>query len=140
MTRREITRCVEKWQRRLRLEAWEIVIDFDAGVENEDALAEVDRSGDYLSAELRLSSSWPTWSSTSCRLSGAHTVHGNSLDRLISHELLHLRMHDLDVADQGVRPNLHRDVADLWEEQRSHDLERAIEELARAFCHAYGEV
>jgi hypothetical protein len=118
-TRREVVAAVKLWQRRLRLEHWEIEIDWDQEPPD-DAIAAAWRSTHYELARLRFQSDWPTWS--------VRYLHQN-----VVHEMLHLAMRDVDsIADLIPTAGLRRDVDDVLIASYKHHSEGFVDHLARA--------
>lgn len=117
MSRREVERIFAAWQRRLRLDAWEVELGF--GEVEDGSHAEVSVNGDYERARIDLSPAWRTWT----------REHAN---RVAAHELVHLVAHDLDWCSGGellgehLRPDVHAAVRAV----HGHHLERVVERLA----------
>lgn len=143
MTRAAIERAVRRWQRILGLDAWEIHLDTETRPSTDSAVMEVDRTRDYLVARIRLCDGWEKWTHERVGLNPGDddVAPARSLDRMVAHELLHLQLHDLDVALGSMRRQVHPDAWALIEERFEHELERVVENVAKALeaaLHAAG--
>jgi hypothetical protein len=141
MTKGQIEACARKWQERLNLQHWELTFDFETPPEDDSVAAAIRTSPDYHRSELRFASSWPDWTAELAGAAAASDEYlpDQSLDRTIAHELVHLLLHDVDELPKLIEDELAPAAERLY--CRAHDtaLERAVEEIARAFCQAYGE-
>jgi len=138
MTEPEIRDALAKWQRRLRLEHWEITLDLDTATEDV-ALACCERSSDYERARIRLASNWREWTPDSCQVPDIDhsAMPPRSLDYTVVHELLHCSFHDLEHAGKVKYGLLTSDVDDIHEAQLDRDLERTIDRMAMVIVEAY---
>lgn len=122
MTARELERILRRWQRRLGLERWELDVhttadQWDEG-EGGSADAHVAHSPDYLSADVWFNpGTFPSWDDR--RAVG-----------VVVHELLHLKLRDLEHAADGLKPQVHRDAWAVFDHLRDRVLERTVDELA----------
>lgn len=115
MTPAQLRRIVRTWQKRLKLEHFEIEVSLDEEPENPEALASCEPSDLYDYAQLRFRSDWPT-----------HSL--DYLNRIVVHELVHVMFRDygqairsVGFASGGISP----DVRSMWHD-RCHDAEEAI--------------
>lgn len=140
MTKQVIEACVRKWQDRLNLGNWDITVEFERSCPDEGTYLEVSRARDYLDAEIILASNWRSWTPAKVTPPDPECHDFCSLDRSVAHELIHIFLHDVqnakDLIPFGALPGQTRDILDSVTSGR---VERATEELAKAFCMAYGE-
>lgn len=105
MTQKQIERLVKDWQKRLRLDHWEIRIDWNSQAAS---IAENERSNFYDSAIIRLGTAWPTWSA-------------DYAEQTIVHELLHCHDRDLQQAVKALEGD------QTW---ATHEIEGLVDRLA----------
>lgn len=123
MTARQFERIVRVWQKRFRLEAWDIKVDFaDEELTNE---ASVWKHDQYANATIRLNGEWVEWSD----------YHANYI---VAHELLHIVNRDRDVAARRARGQLDYSAQDAYAEWYRTADEGAVDRLAEIFVEIGG--
>lgn len=116
MTRRQIEKLVYRWQRKLKLDHWEIEIKWSEAP-TPGSYATTWRMNQYDRAEIYVSPEFTTWTA-------------DFAERTMVHELLHLVTRDLDrvLGDaEGFLPK----TAFRWIDKRyEHEVEGVIDRLA----------
>ena len=107
MTKPQLERILRTWQRRLKLEHWDIKIDWNNPADD-GAIADNERMNKYDDSIIRLSRTWPSWDSTYAAAT-------------IVHELLHCHDRDLQEAMKAL------DGDKTWS---AHELEGFVDRLA----------
>lgn len=141
MTEREILRCVRRWQRRLRLEHYDVDVLLDGPYTEGGVAAAISVAPDHPVAEIRLHEGWRDWTAEKAGPDSSPEVEvyrPPSLDLLVCHELLHV--HSEDVFNAGRLPAglLGQTAERLHADRLHHDLERMVDSLARVLVAAYG--
>ena len=83
MSRKQIRRLIAELRPVMRLERWKIETVFPEKMNDEEALAEITRLGDYWEARLAVGPKYPTWTKKKAR-------------EILAHELAHLIFADID--------------------------------------------
>lgn len=119
MTHKQLEARIIYWKRKLGLHDWEfdISIDSDPGGRG-DAEALVQCHEHYESAMITYRDTFPEWPRS-------------KFDRVTVHELLHIKMRDLDVSQASCYDYLAPGVASMLKDQFEHEEEGHIEWLAR---------
>lgn len=119
MTENQLRKRIIYWKRKLGLHDWE----FDIAIApnpggNGDAEAVVSSHHHYESASITYRDTFTKWDQ-------------EKLDRITVHELLHVKMRDLDEVHSSVYDYLAPGVASMFKDQFEHEEEGHIEWLAR---------
>jgi hypothetical protein len=139
MTEEQLERVLRTWQRRLRLDHWDLAIPWglrpgqnpDGTGEIDDSNAEIRIHEDYDQASIRLSSEYPTWSA-------------EMANRTLVHELLHIFERGSDEAVKALAPDvtgaLSKLAYELFWNRYNHESENWVDRLAIIFVDLVGVV
>lgn len=119
MTAKQLESRLRYWKRKLGLHDWEFEIQITAhpnGKDGSDAC--VHTHNHYESAIIELLDEFEDWDKT-------------KTDRVIVHELLHIRMRNLDTAISSVYDYLAPAPCNMHHERVEHETEGYVEWLAR---------
>lgn len=116
MTRRRIEQLVKTWQRRLKLDHWDVEVDWTKPP-SEGAFATCWRFNQYDRANLYIDPGFGSWSESFA-------------ERTIVHELLHLIARDLDRAIADVESFLAPESYMALDKRYEHEIEGVVDRLA----------
>lgn len=124
-TQKEARRIVAVWQERLRLDAWEVEIDFSAPAED-DASAAILISDDYLRAVIYLGEGW-------------ERAPAAKFERTMVHELVHLLTFGMRSAQKSIlyKGLLTRAVEEQFNDRFEHEWECSVETLSVVLVSAF---
>lgn len=117
LTHDQFEAMVETWASRLRLNHWQIALDWDVVLDPNDAWAEVKPSKHFDDATIRLASNCATWTQ-------------DFANRTIVHELLHLHFRDLEQAMESLADHMAPATFDIWKDRAVHENEGMIDRMA----------
>jgi hypothetical protein len=126
MTRASFEKVVRRWQSRLRLNHWDLVIDTETPAAG-DAIAECIRHHSYDTAVMRFRPDWPQW----------ERRYANDT---IVHELLHLQERDLSEAVNTAQLFFHPEAWKQFNDRCEHEREGLVDRLATILVDLGGEV
>jgi len=122
MTKGKVERLVRDWQKRLKLDHWDVKVDWSRSP-REDCYATTFRRNQYDIAELCFDSEYKTWAS-------------DFTEKLIVHELLHLLTRDLDRVVNDLEEVMHLETFRLLDKRYEHEIEGVVDRLASCFVEA----
>lgn len=117
LTKRQARGRLEFWIRRFGLQTWDFRFVWGVHLDDE-AEAQVHVHDDYADVLLRFAHGWQEWDE-------------RKFDCIIVHELLHVVLHDMDVAQRSVYDALSHDAKTMLSRRYRHEEERAVEWLAQ---------
>ncbi len=116
MTRARLGRLLRRWQKVLKLEHWQLDLDFDNPTE-EGHDSEAWYSQDYDKATIRFSVEWPTWADRFA----AETI---------AHELMHIQLRGINVAVDSLEGLIGKDSQAAFDKRWNHELEGLCDRVA----------
>ena len=116
MTRPQIDKLVAKWQRRLKLDHWDIKVDWSKPAKDE-SFATTWRMNSYDRAEIYFDPAFTTWDAV-------------FTEKTIVHELLHLVTRDLDRVLGDVDGMIHPEAFRAVDKRYEHEIEGVVDRLA----------
>lgn len=116
MTERVLRRILAGWQKRLRLEHWDVKLDLETFA-NPGCYATVWAADDYDTATVKVDAEWRGWST-------------ELANQTVVHELLHIVFRDVDEAVCAGRQRLSDDAAAVVKYGYEHALEGTADRLA----------
>ena len=125
-TRKQIDQAISEWQRRLRMQDWEFVVDWDGEPEGECALGSVKQVPGRKLAVIRLNKD---------RLEVASPA---ELSHIIAHELSHMILEPMGNAVDLALVGASAEKALLVRRLACYANEIVTDAIAAAFCLAYG--
>ena len=114
MTKRRLRAIVNEWQRRLRLQNWEITLHW-GGLTDDYALIKV--SADYENANLRFRQDFPGWTE-------------EFANETVVHELLHIFERGVAQATESLEEVLEPTAYKLFAHRYSHEAENWVDRLS----------
>jgi hypothetical protein len=121
----EVERLLAEWQRRLGLERWQIVVDWDEPTDEAEALAEIEAESPYDYARLRLSPDWSHWDR-------------RWLNLTLVHELCHLLVRELWPAVESVEEFVPVPAWRVFRARFEHVEEQLVDRLATLYVDHLG--
>lgn len=125
-TRKQIDQAISEWQRRLRMQDWEFVVDWDGEPEGECALGSVKQVPGRKLAVIRLNKD---------HLEAASPA---ELSHIIAHELSHMILEPMDNAVDLALDGASTEKTLLVRRLAHYANEIVTDAIAAAFCQAYG--
>lgn len=116
MTKRRLETIILTWQKRLGLERWFLVIDWES-LPVDERTAEIWHSEDYDLARIWFSPEWRDWDVDEATLN-------------VIHELLHLLLRDTGFVLKLIQAELDESTFEVIRATHEHFLEQAVERLA----------
>ena len=116
MTKRQVEALVRDWKKRLKLDHWDIKVDWSRSP-REDCYATTTRRTQYDIAELLFDSEYATWTE-------------DFTAKLVVHELLHIVTRDLDRVIADVEEVMHLETFRLLDKRYEHEIEGVVDRLA----------
>lgn len=126
LERSDIEKILREWQYRLKLSHWIITVNWDEPTD-EDNEAEYAAEEWYNQCQIKLSKEWQKW----------ERRHANVV---LAHELVHLHLHEMDMAVNVLEPKFKKEVWEMWHGRFRAGHERAVETLAQIFVDTLGVV
>lgn len=116
MTRRRLETIAKVWQRRLKLEHWELVVDWSEPCED-GYLAVASRSDMYDTALIRVRDDFAKWSE-------------RKANEIVVHELLHLHERDLCEAISDATSTLNKQAGRIVRAVMQREREGLVDRLS----------